>query len=402
MTGARITQLRVTAASLTDVGRRRDHNEDAYGVEESLGAYVVCDGMGGHASGEVASRMTVDHLIDFLRQRAAQGPDAELPHPVLDGATLEEAVLSNAVQHANDRVYIEGMKDPKLEGMGTTIVAMLTLPDRLVVAHVGDSRVYRYSVDGLEHVTRDHSLLNHKIDMGELSTPDEIANFKQGNIIVRAIGLKDYVTPETQTVARRSGDCYLLCSDGLTDMVDDWSIQNVLEANADDLAEAAACLVRMANDRGGKDNITVMLVRIDDLVASHRSGPDAGPGLFHEEDTQPGLDVVEEPTDPRGIAAVDAEDPAAFHEMPTDPGRPAVELDADTGDLVETGGRRRSPPEPSTLPLTPAVPPPPAVQVQVQGGSANLQRSKAKRPKKTAGEPPSIIVEQPSIIIDMD
>ncbi len=120
----------------------------------------------------------------------------------------------------------------------------------MIIAHVGDSRLYRYHTDhGLELVTRDHSLLNHKIDRGELKTEEEIRNFRQGNVIVRAIGLKDDVRPEMGIVDRRPGDVFLLCSDGLTDLVDDWAIENVIDANEDALDEAAACCIRMANDR---------------------------------------------------------------------------------------------------------------------------------------------------------
>src|SRR5690606_29947111 len=153
---------------------------------------------------------------------------------------------------ANDKVYVAAMRDSKLEGMGTTVVGLVEIEDELILVHVGDSRIYRFRDGQLEQVTRDHSLLNHKIDLGELTTQDEIDNFEHGNVIVRAIGLKDYVRPETAIHPRVPGDIYLLCSDGLSDMVDDWSIENVLAANPDDLEEACQLLVRMANDRGGK------------------------------------------------------------------------------------------------------------------------------------------------------
>jgi serine/threonine protein phosphatase PrpC len=288
---------KLTPFALTDVGRKRDHNEDAFVVVPEHGLYVVCDGMGGHASGEVASRLTTEHMVGFFAEHS-QTPQDRMPYRAKGAASRAEAMLSNAVQYANDRVYVEGMKDSKLEGMGTTLVAMLAQRDAFILAHVGDSRIYRWRAGGdLEQVTRDHSLLNHKIDAGELTTPEEISNFKQGNIIVRAVGLKDYVEPEVQTIQRRAGDVFLLCSDGLTDMVDDWSMQNVLEVNADDLEEAAGCLVRMANDRGGKDNITVMLVRVDDQPgAQDEDATDPGRATpFYVEDTKPsGVRAAEE------------------------------------------------------------------------------------------------------------
>ena len=298
---------KITAFGLTDVGLKRDHNEDAFGAAEEVGLYVVCDGMGGHASGEVASRIAVDNLLAFVRDNV-QTPAAELPYgapgvPDDDGAG---ALLSNAVQFANDRVYIEGMKDAKLEGMGTTVVAILALEDRVLLAHVGDSRIYRWSkVDGLQQVTRDHSLLNFKIDNGDISTPEEIANFKQGNVIVRAVGLKDYVEPEINVLPRRPGDLFLLCSDGLSDLVDDWALSNVMEGNFDDLEGGAAACIRMANGRGGKDNITALLVRVDDEPVDD----------FDEDDV--------EPTDPVGVAAIedDDEDPDV-----TDPVLPKLDI----------------------------------------------------------------------------
>lgn len=293
---------KLKAVARTDVGMKRDHNEDYFGLDEALGVYVVCDGMGGHASGEVASRMTTDHVVAFVSDCAGK-KNPTMPYAAPQANGQSEELLSNAIQHANDRVYIEGMKDSKLEGMGTTIVAMLAIGKEMIVAHVGDSRVYCYREgEGLSQVTRDHSLLNHKIDQGELTTPEQIAGFKQGNIIVRAIGLKDYVSPEVQTVDRRPGDLFLLCSDGLTDLVDDWLIENVLEANYDDLEEGAQTLIKMANDRGGKDNITVMFVRVDD-------DPEAAAraAVVEDEITDPGRDAFgfhDEVTQPSGVAAV--------------------------------------------------------------------------------------------------
>jgi protein phosphatase len=253
---------KLTWAGLTDVGRKRTENEDAFVVDPDLGLYVVCDGMGGHASGEVASAMTTEEMHTFFQAR--EDGDHALPYSGEPGATVGELALSNAIQHANDKVYVAGMRDSKLEGMGTTVVSIAEWGDKLILAHVGDSRIYRLREGKLSQVTRDHSLLNHKIDLGEVTTQEQIDNFKHGNVIVRAIGLKDYVRPETQLHERVRGDIFLLCSDGLSDMVDDWSIENVLEANQDDLEEAARILIRMANDRGGKDNITAVVVRVDD------------------------------------------------------------------------------------------------------------------------------------------
>lgn len=280
---------KITARGLTDVGMKRAHNEDYFGIDEELGLYVVCDGMGGHASGEVASRIACENIFSFVRERY-QKPKSDLPYAGPGLADYESLLLSNAVQYANDRVFIEGMKDAKLEGMGTTLVAMMLTGERMVLAHVGDSRIYRYtpSKSKIELLTRDHSLLNHMIDRGELTTEEERRNFKQGNVIVRAVGLKDEVEPEVQSVVVGDDDVFLLCSDGLSDLVDDWALENVLIGNSGDLEEAASMFIRMANDRGGKDNITALLVRVDGL-----RGATTEEVMADEHVTQPTLPKVD-------------------------------------------------------------------------------------------------------------
>ncbi|MCB9729888.1 MAG: Stp1/IreP family PP2C-type Ser/Thr phosphatase [Deltaproteobacteria bacterium] len=414
---------KLTPFALTDVGRKRDHNEDAYVVAEEHALYVVCDGMGGHASGEVASRLTTEHMVGFFEEHG-DTPQERLPYKARGAHTRAEALLSNAVQYANDRVYVEGMKDSKLEGMGTTLVAMLAQRDTFVLAHVGDSRIYRWYPGGeLEQVTRDHSLLNHKIDAGELSTVEEIANFKQGNIIVRAVGLKDYVEPEVQTIARRPGDVFLMCSDGLSDMVDDWSMQNVLEVNADDLQEAAGCLVRMANDRGGKDNITVMLVRVDDEPAQAEEVTDPGGRTpFYVEDTKPsGVRVPEEtlpvqqavpPAAHRDFSgdfdADDAEPGFGGYAETTDPGLRDDDDDFDPLDRTDVSKPAFLDEDlPPDLRSTAEVPPP-SVAVEVRSGTARVGASTGDRAAAPVSAPtrpstrrrPSVIVEEPSIIVD--
>ncbi|MGM0574464.1 MAG: Stp1/IreP family PP2C-type Ser/Thr phosphatase [Myxococcota bacterium] len=412
MSTSRSNPRKLTACALTDVGRRRDHNEDAWTDDEGLGVYVVCDGMGGHASGEVASRLTCDHIVDFVR-RHREAVEDDLPYKAPGATTPAEALLSNAIQHANDRVYVEGMKDPKLEGMGTTVVAVMSQPDRLVMAHVGDSRVYRWcEEDGLEQVTRDHSLLNHKIDTGELRTDEEIQAFTQGNIIVRAVGLKDYVVPEVQTVDRRPEDLFLLCSDGLTDMVEDWLIQNVVEANVDDLEEASRALVRMANDRGGKDNVTVMLIRVDDRPAGVEQTDPAGVSIFHDEDTQPsGVRAMEdtEPTIPRVSREAPPADARGRDDHADPDAAPLEPVEDDDGpvDLEEwardsPGRSRKGTPflghEVCTRPTE--------RRVKVRSGTTSVaERDRKRRAARRATRPdtddgPSVIVEEPSVIID--
>jgi len=372
---------KLTVKALTDVGLKRDHNEDYYGFVDELGIYVVCDGMGGHASGEVASRMTVEHVVAFVNDHLKSPPES-MPYGHYPGATPQETLLSNAIQYANDRVYVEGMKDSKLEGMGTTVVAMLASEDSFVVGHVGDSRVYCFNTsDRLNQVSRDHSLLNYKIDRGELKTAEDIANFEQGNIIVRAIGLKDYVSPEVQTIARRPGDLFLLCSDGLTDLVDDWLIENVMDANTETLDEGNTALVRMANDRGGKDNITVMMIRVDDALQRADNN-------FDEVTDPTGIDSMEELTDP-GLGEVDVE--------ATDQAFAITDESTDDFSMADTM---------TDMPM--AEPSPTPANVQVQSGAVTMKPSATVKADSSEG-PPSVIVsfdddqeELPSFIIDLD
>jgi serine/threonine protein phosphatase PrpC len=288
--------MKITARGQTDVGMKRDHNEDYFDSDNDLKLYVVCDGMGGHASGEVASKLACENIFSFVRQHR-NNPDAEMPYTAHGAEDFDSVLLSNAVQYGNERVYIEGMKDSKLEGMGTTLVAMMVAGDRMILAHVGDSRIYRFNIDEgeLHGLTRDHSLLNHKIDLGELRTEEEIKNFRQGNVIVRAVGLKDEVRPEVQSVSISKGDVFLLCSDGLSDLVDDWAIENVMTGLSGQLEEAASTFIRMANDRGGKDNITALLVRIDSMHGEDDTAVD----YDHDEDhvTEPTIPKVDPASD---------------------------------------------------------------------------------------------------------
>jgi hypothetical protein len=264
---------------------------------------------------------------------------------------------------------------------------MLATKDSFVVGHVGDSRVYCFNgKDRLTQVSRDHSLLNYKIDRGELKTAEDIANFEQGNIIVRAIGLKDYVSPEVQTIVRRPGDLFLLCSDGLTDLVDDWLIENVMDANNDTLDEGNEALVRMANDRGGKDNITVMMIRVDDAQQDT-------PAVYDEVTDPRGIEAMEELTDP-GLGDIDNE--------ATDQAIPAVETDDEATHPDHFGMADTM----TDMPMAESSPP--AATVQVQSGAVSMRPS-SKATSAEAEGGPSVIVsfddgkeELPSFIIDLD
>ncbi len=251
-------QLRIEAVGETNVGMKRGHNEDNFGLAETQGLYVVADGMGGHASGEVASKMAVDVMVDFFEATEAD-PERTWPFKMDRSRGYEENRLVTAVKLANLRIFESAQRDPRQRGMGTTLVSIFTVEDGVYVAHVGDSRVYRVREGVLEMLTEDHSLLNDYIKMKKL-TEEEIANFPHKNVIVRALGMKDAVKVDTRFEASRVGDTYLLCSDGLSGPVTDDQILAIM-TSAPDLKTAASNLIAAANANGGPDNVTVVLAR---------------------------------------------------------------------------------------------------------------------------------------------
>lgn len=250
--------LRIEVAGETNVGMKRQHNEDNFSILEDAGLYIVADGMGGHASGEVASKMAVDSLREFFAA-TAQDPERTWPYKMDRSKGYEENRLITGIKLANLRIYESAQRDPRQRGMGTTIVTMFAVEDGVYVAHVGDSRVYRVRDGKLEQMTEDHSLLNDYIKMKRL-TAEEIANFPHKNVIVRALGMKDTVKVDTRYEQPRAGDTYLLCSDGLSGPVSDPEMLEIVTATPD-LKGAAAKLIERANQNGGPDNITVVLAR---------------------------------------------------------------------------------------------------------------------------------------------
>ena len=251
-------QLRIEVAGETNVGMKRNHNEDNFSILEDSGLYIVADGMGGHASGEVASQMAVDSLREFF-SATANDPERTWPYKMDRSKGYEENRLVTGIKLANLRIYESAQRDARQRGMGTTIVSMFAVEDGVYVAHVGDSRGYRIRDGGMEQVTEDHSLLNDYIKMKRL-TAEEIANFPHKNVIVRALGMKDTVKVDTRFEQPRADDIYLLCSDGLSGPVTDEEMLDIT-IKAPDLKAAASKLIERANQNGGPDNITVILAR---------------------------------------------------------------------------------------------------------------------------------------------
>jgi serine/threonine protein phosphatase PrpC len=239
--------VRYMAAAVSDRGRKRPSNEDAYGFSVEAGVYLVCDGMGGAAAGEIASTIAVD---EFLRLLTHRNPE--------NGVALPDAA-QNAICAANEAIYSRAQRNHRLSGMGTTLVALAAREQHVWVLNIGDSRCYRFRRGQLEQLTHDHSLVEEQVRLGRM-TPREALHSPLKNVITRALGTQSQVTPDIFEFEAEPGDLFLLCSDGLTRELPDSTIQTLL---ADDLTLEAlsARLVEAAKKAGGHDNITCLLVR---------------------------------------------------------------------------------------------------------------------------------------------
>jgi serine/threonine protein phosphatase PrpC len=250
---------KIEIACQTDVGQVRDHNEDALSSDENIGLAVLADGMGGLNAGEVASSMSVHLLMDELRdyQTGDSTLEAEL------GATDDpvQAAVKSAIEKANRSVFHVSQTQAECKGMGTTVVVGLFRNNRLITGHIGDSRVYRFRADKLEQITRDHSFVQELIDQG-IYTEDEARASNRKNVVTRALGVGPKVDVEVNEHKVKVGDIYLMCSDGLSDLVVDSNIETSLRELSSNLAAAAGHLVNLANASGGKDNISVVLCRV--------------------------------------------------------------------------------------------------------------------------------------------
>lgn len=253
--------------SQTHPGRVRAHNEDSVSTEPSCGLVVLADGMGGYNAGEVASGITVSVLTTeikhSLQSRHPDDADEET------GEDVGVVLLRDNVQKANASIFHAAQSQPQYAGMGTTVVAGLFYDNRLAVAHVGDSRMYRLRGDTFEAITRDHSLLQEQIDSGMISKEDARQS-RNKNLVTRAVGIEEVVATEMHVHEVEVGDIYLLCSDGLNDMVDDENIGGTLRALRANLTLAANQLIKMANENGGRDNVSVILVKVKGEFAAPR------------------------------------------------------------------------------------------------------------------------------------
>jgi protein phosphatase len=246
-------------ASATHTGMVRAHNEDSIGMDPAIGLAVLADGMGGYNAGEVASGIAVALITKETRDTVSRIPPYEKDRT--DGELTAVKILRTVTARANWTIFQAANSQPQYAGMGTTLVVALLCDNQITIAHVGDSRLYRLRGDELTQLTRDHSLLQEQIDSGMITK--EMARRSQNkNLVTRAVGIEPEVEADINTFEAREGDTYLLCSDGLNDMVEDEDIYLTLSSLAANLPLAANQLVQMANDNGGRDNISVILVRV--------------------------------------------------------------------------------------------------------------------------------------------
>jgi protein phosphatase len=307
--------MTLTAVSArSDTGRKRRRNEDSYVCEPPL--FAVADGMGGAQAGEVASRLAAGTL------REGQG----------EGAPEERVVA--LIQEANRRVYQHAGEDETRRGMGTTVTAALALEDRVVIGHVGDSRAYRIRDGALEQLTEDHSLVAELVRSGKLS-PEEAENHPQRSVITRALGTDPDVDVDVFSVDAQTGDVYMICSDGLTGMVDDEAILQLVERHRGDLDAATQALVSAANKQGGEDNITVVLFEIGAVAAADETAQMAA--VVAEPDIEDTLSEED------AVPAIEAE-PLLEHHVQTDDWEETAELEpaAAAGPAEAAPKRRRS------------------------------------------------------------
>ncbi len=250
---------KIAFAEITDTGRVRDHNEDAIGSKPELGLMVLADGMGGYNAGEVASGIAVQ-IVSTLAEEYAKREDRDAIDPH-SGLMRQSIVLRDAVYRANKIIFQTAQSQTHCEGMGTTIVACMFYDNKVSVCHVGDSRAYRVRNGKLEQMTMDHSLLQELVDRGFYSE-EEAQRSTNRNYVTRALGVEPTVEVEVHEHAVERGDVYLLCSDGLPDMVDDDDIHLTIKTFNASLEVVGQQLVDLANDHGGRDNISVMLAQV--------------------------------------------------------------------------------------------------------------------------------------------
>ena len=261
--------MRALAAGLSDVGLQREHNEDSFVVLKEYDLFVVADGMGGHRAGDVASKIATETISEFFRTTANE--DVTWPFHFDTNLSEEENRLLTGIRVANRQIFERSTRSREYHGMGTTVVGAMFSPkkQRMYLGHVGDSRCYRVREGQIQQLTRDHSLINdYLVAMPDLT--EEQRSELPKNVITRALGMQDHVVVDLQHDDPKQGDVYVLCSDGLSGMVTDDDMRQIV-ASTNDIRDACRRLIQRANERGGEDNITAVLIKIeqqDEIVNS--------------------------------------------------------------------------------------------------------------------------------------
>jgi PPM family protein phosphatase len=262
---------------LSDPGKVRSHNEDCIESRPEIGLYILADGMGGYNAGEVASGMATSLIADGIAE--FWKPDVLRKVPREEAMRMAEQLIREQVLRSNTAIYQTSQNNPECAGMGTTLVVCLFYDNFLMVGHIGDSRLYRLRGDELGQVTRDHSLLQEQIDSG-LITKEQARLSTNKNLVTRALGIDPTVEPEIHVYEVEKDDLYVLCSDGLNDMVEDEEIRLTMVTLKNNLALTAQQLVQAANDNGGRDNISVMAIQVKSMFPVERGFFAKLKGLF--------------------------------------------------------------------------------------------------------------------------
>jgi PPM family protein phosphatase len=265
--------MRYSAVAKSDVGRKRHGNEDSFCLAPEVGLFVVADGMGGHAAGEVASRLAVDTIQEWVTKYLSGMGTFITEKPVATYSRQANFLLSS-IRLANRIIYDAAQDRREYVGMGTTVVSVLAVNDHVALAHVGDSRIYRIRGEEIVQLSRDHSLVQQQVDHGIISA-EEARGSQYKHLITRALGLKESVEVDLADQPVQPGDCLLLCSDGLSDHLEDEEMSAIVLEHADDLEKACQALVDRANYKGGDDNITALLIQAQ---AGKRGRAPSGPG----------------------------------------------------------------------------------------------------------------------------
>jgi len=268
---------KLTFVGQTDTGRVREHNEDTIATDADVGLLVLADGMGGYNAGEVASGIAVKTITNLVREGLLREDLASIDRST--GLTRPSIVLRDAITRANKIIYQTARSQAECEGMGTTVVAALFYDNRISIAHVGDSRLYRQRGSQISQVTMDHSLLQELVDRGFYS-PEEAQRAANKNYVTRALGVEPQVEVEVQEHPVDKGDIFILCSDGLSDMVEDEDIRLTISTFGANLDTVAKQLIQLANENGGRDNVSVVLAQANEAFPASRGVMDKLLGWF--------------------------------------------------------------------------------------------------------------------------